>query len=161
MISIYVGYGYGIGYNPKNLLTKIKLHLQKKKILDSSTKTEIFSAQKARSFSISPNREAFTTMIYYSQKSILYKVQKISLESVQKCQWKKKTPSHSELDFVHKSTLLKLKEGNYANKKKRIYGNAKIFHNFKRYSRKNQSRKKSNRDGNVFKMYFQLDCNSL
>ena len=56
------------------------------KILDSSTKTEIFSAQKGRSFSISPNREAFTTMIYYSQKSILYKVQKISLESVQKCQ---------------------------------------------------------------------------
>ena len=86
MISIYVGYGYSIGYNPKNLLTKIKLHLQKKKILDSSTKTEIFSAQKGRSFSISPNREAFTAMIYYSQKSILYKVQKISLESVQKCQ---------------------------------------------------------------------------
>ena len=154
MISIYVGYGYSIGYNPRNLLTKIKLHLKKKKILDSSTKAEIFSAQKTRSFSISPNRDTFTTMIYYSQKSILYKVQKISLESVQKCQWKKKTPSHSELDFVHKSTLLKLKEGNYANKK-RIYGNAKIFHNFKRYGRKNQSRKKSNRDGNVFKMYFQ------
>lgn len=67
---------------------------------------------------------------------------------------RKKNPSHSELDFVHKSTLLKLKEGNYANKK-RIYGNAKIFHNFKRYGRKNQSRKKSNRNGNVFKMYFQ------
>lgn len=46
MISTYVGYGYSIGYNPRNLLTKIKLHLKKKKILDSSTKAEIFLHKK-------------------------------------------------------------------------------------------------------------------